>query len=235
MSTMAAIDRPDVLVFDVNETLIDIESLNPYFAMVFGDSDVLREWFGQLVTYSMTVTLSGSYVDFFSLGKSVLRMVAEYHGVDLLDGDVMALADAMTAMPAHPDVIQGLSQLRDAGYRLVALTNSPSRVGRPTPLENAGLGGYFERQLSVEELRVFKPAPALYHHAAQEAGVSPSACMMVAAHAWDTIGAQAVGFSGALITRPGNAPLRVFDVPQPDLVAPDLVHFARQLTQIFGK
>ena len=30
---------------------------------------------------------------------------------------------------------------------------------------------------------------------------------MVAAHVWDTIGAQSVGFSAALITRPGNAPL----------------------------
>jgi 2-haloacid dehalogenase len=51
--------RPNVLVFDVNETLIDIESLAPIFGRVFGDPRVLREWFGQLVMYSMTITLSG--------------------------------------------------------------------------------------------------------------------------------------------------------------------------------
>ena len=55
--------------------------------------------------------------------------------------------------------------------------------------------------------------------------------MMVAAHVWDTIGAQHVGFSGALITRPGNPPLPVDGLPQPDLVASDLREFAEQLIE----
>ncbi|TEA01156.1 haloacid dehalogenase type II [Mycobacteroides salmoniphilum] len=235
MTGMAPRVRPDVLVFDVNETLIDIESLNPYFTGIFGDPGVLREWFGQLVTYSMTVTVSDRYVDFFLLGQSVLRMIAGYRGVELAEGDIAALADAMATMPAHPEVAGALSRLRDDGYRLVALTNSPAREGRRTPLENAGLSGYFERQFSVDELRVFKPAPVLYRHTARELGVTPGECMMVAAHAWDAIGAQATGFGGALITRPGNAPLRALGVPYPDFVAPDLVDLAAQLSYAFEK
>ncbi|BBX23830.1 haloacid dehalogenase [Mycolicibacter terrae] len=232
---MAGAARPAVLVFDVNETLIDIEALEPLFARLFGRPGVLREWFGQLVIYSMTVTLADCYTDFFSLGQSALRMLAEIHGVELADDDVTAVADAMATMPAHPDVTEGLSRLRDNGYRLVALTNSPAYPGRPTALENAGLDGYFERRFSVDELRVFKPATMLYQHTAHELGVRPSACMMVAAHAWDTIGAQAAGFSGALITRPGNAPLRADGIYQPDIVAGDLVDLARQLAQLFEK
>lgn len=235
MTVMALIHRPDVLVFDVNETLIDIESLEPYFARIFGDSRVLREWFGQLVMYSMTVTVAEGYVDFFSLGKAVLRMIAEYRRVELTDRDVTTLADEMAVMPAHPDVADGLAQLHDAGYRLVALTNSPHRPGRSTPLENAGLGHYFERQFSVDELRVFKPARVLYRHTARELGVESAACMMVAAHAWDTIGAQAAGFGGALITRPGNAPLRADGVPRPTFVAPNLLDLAHQLARAFEK
>ena len=53
--------------------------------------------------------------------------------------------------------------------------------------------------------------------------------MMVAAHVWDTIGAQAAGFSGALITRPGNAPLPARDLPQPTVIAADLRELAQQL------
>ena len=49
---------PSVLVFDVNETLIDIESMTPLFERVFGDPQAMREWFNQLVLYSMTATLS---------------------------------------------------------------------------------------------------------------------------------------------------------------------------------
>ncbi len=60
---------PSVLVFDVNETLIDIESIAPLFGELFGDERVLREWFGQLVIYSMTATLADCYVDFFTLGQ----------------------------------------------------------------------------------------------------------------------------------------------------------------------
>ncbi len=68
-------NRPSVLVFDVNETLIDIEALAPGFETLFGDRSVLREWFARLVLYSMTVTLSGQYVDFVTLGRAVLRII----------------------------------------------------------------------------------------------------------------------------------------------------------------
>ena len=55
--------KPKVLVFDVNETLIDFESMHPLFERIFGEKKVLREWLGHLVMYSMTLTLSGLYKD----------------------------------------------------------------------------------------------------------------------------------------------------------------------------
>jgi 2-haloacid dehalogenase len=221
--------RPAVLVFDVNETLIDIESLEPHFVRMFGDGRVLREWFGQLIMYSMTVTLADTYIDFFALGQAVLRMTADVHRVKITDDDIGALGEGMRTMPAHPDVAAGLRRLAEKGYRLVTLTNSPPVPDGPTPLEHAGLGGDFERQFSVDALRAYKPAPQLYARVAAELRIAPSACMMIAAHAWDTIGAQAAGFSGALITRPGNAPLPADGVPQPALVCADLVELAERL------
>ncbi|MFV8167581.1 haloacid dehalogenase type II [Mycobacterium sp. 134] len=222
--------RPQVLVFDVNETLIDIDSLQPYFGRIFGDPLVLREWFGQLVTYSMAITLAGRYTDFFTLGQGVLRMTAEVHGVEVGDDDLRGLTEAMRTMPAHPDAAEGLQRLRANGYRLVTLTNSPHSDG-PTPLDNAGLTGHFERQFTVGDQRVFKPAPSLYTGVADDLGVAPSDCMMVAAHMWDTLGAQAAGFGGALITRPGNAVLRAPDVPQPTVIASDLLQLNRILEE----
>ena len=221
--------RPSVLVFDVNETLIDIEALAPQFERMFGDPRVLREWFGQLVMYSMTVTLSDTYIDFFSLGQAVLRMMADIHGVPITDDDLRVLATGMQTMPAHPDVEAGLRRLSESGYRLVTLTNSPPVPNGRTPLENAGLAGYFEQKFSVDTSRVYKPSLRLYTQVAAELGVQPSECMMVAAHAWDTIGAQAAGFSGALLTRPGNAPLPAAGVPQPHVIAGDLLELAEQL------
>jgi 2-haloacid dehalogenase len=221
--------RPSVLVFDVNETLIDIDSIAPLFAELFGDRRVLREWFGQLVMYSMTATLAEYYVDFFTLGQGVLRMLADIYRVNITDDDVLRLKAAMLTMPAHPDTVDGLNQLRDNGFRLVTLTNSPSNPSGPTPLENAGLAGLFEHQLSVESCRAFKPSPVVYRYACQVLEVDPADCMMVAAHVWDTLGAQNVGFSTALITRWGNPPLPVEGLPQPNLVVDDLRQLAEQL------
>src|SRR5277367_765472 len=223
-------NAPSVLVFDVNETLIDIESMAPLFERVFGDPQAMREWFNQLVLYSMTATLSGHYVDFFSLGQGLLQMLASTHRLAITDDDVASLKQAMLTMPAHPDVENGLTALRDNGFRLVTLTNSPPNPDGPSPLEHAGLGHLFERQLSVESCRAFKPAPAVYLPACEQLAVSPADCMMVAAHVWDTIGAQSVGFSGALITRPGNAALPLPGLPQPTIVATDLRDLAAKLT-----
>src|SRR5246127_2827419 len=103
---------PSVLVFDVNETLIDIESIAPLFGELFSDERVLREWFGQLVMYSMTATLAECYVDFFTLGQGVLHMLADVHRVDVTDDDVDRLQAQMRTMPAHPDVADGLTALR---------------------------------------------------------------------------------------------------------------------------
>jgi 2-haloacid dehalogenase len=225
--------KPDVLIFDVNETLIDIEAIAPLFERLFGDRRVLREWFGQLVMYSMTLTLSGLYKDFWALGGGVLQMVGAVHGKSITAGDVEALKGAMRSMPAHSDVEEGLRALKDAGFRMVTLTNSPPSPGSKSPLENAGLDRFFERQFSVQAARSFKPAQLVYHMVAQELDVPPAACCLVASHVWDTIGAQSAGMAGALLTRPGNAPLLVAGLPQPNVVAPNLPDLANEMIRMW--
>jgi 2-haloacid dehalogenase len=122
--------------------------------------------------------------------------------------------------------------LRDNGFRLVTLTNSPSDPHGQSTLARAGLSRFFERQFSVNACRAFKPAQQVYHYLTQELDVAPSTCMMVAAHVWDYIGAQSAGFSSALITRPGDAPLRIHGLPRHTFVAPDLRALAEQLITV---
>ena len=64
-----------VVVFDVNETLLDLDALTPHFERLFGRSGVLQEWFAQLILYSQTITLTGDYVPFGDLGGAVLRII----------------------------------------------------------------------------------------------------------------------------------------------------------------
>ncbi len=217
-----------IIVFDVNETLLDITTLEPVFERVFGDASVLREWFAQLILYSQTMTLSGRYAPFGVLAVGALHMVGSIHSVPVANGDIEELKERMNTMPAHPDAVPALTRLRDTGFRLTTLTNSAASVS-PTPLERAGLDGFFERSFSVEAVGKFKPAPETYRLVANELGARLENLCLVACHLWDTIGAQAAGCRGALVTRPHNAVLPAPGVPTPDIIAPDMTGIADQI------
>lgn len=216
---------PNVIVFDVNETLLDLTTLVPVFDRVFGNAEKMREWFAQLILYSQAMTLSGLYAPFGEIASATLRMVGETSGAHVADDDVDDLMRCMQSMPVLPDVVPALERLRAAGFRLVTLTNSAPTTS-PTPLERAGISIYFERNFSIHNLGRFKPAPECYGMVVSDLGLRPSDLCMVACHLWDTIGAQAAGYRAALIKRPGNAVLPVPNVPVPDIVVDDMHAFA---------
>ncbi|MCG6112394.1 MAG: haloacid dehalogenase type II [Paracoccus sp.] len=219
--------RP-ILVFDVNETLLDLDHLRPLFAELFGDGSVMRDWFAQLILYSQTLTMTGLHSNFGSLAGAVLRMTGDIRGVTITDQDGTRLRQAIGSMPAHPDAATALEHLRDHGFRMVTLTNSPPSDG-PSALDRAGLGGYFESSFSVQPTGCFKPAPQTYQQVADALAVPPRDLCLVACHVWDTIGMQALGGRGALVTHGVNAPLLLSGVPQPNFIASDLDGLAKAL------
>jgi 2-haloacid dehalogenase len=226
---------PSVCVFDLNGTLLDTRGAAPLFHRLFGDKSSLNEWFEQLILFSEDLTLVGHYTDFFTLGEGVLKMLAEANNVPIQQADLDEWRTAWRTWPAFPDVPDGLKQLKDAGFRLVTLTNSPPDE-QIKQLNHAGIGRWFDKAISVEKVRQFKPAPQTYHLAAEEMDVPLAAICMVAAHSFDTLGAQIVGCSGALITRPGvalSAPLRVQGLPQPQVIAADLPGVAAQMIKLW--
>lgn len=224
---------PSIIVFDVNETLLDLTTLEPVFERIFGDPAMMRDWFAQLVLYSQALTVSGLYNQFGELAGATLRMVGETEGAAINDSDVDDLKRHIGSMPTLPDVRPALKKLRDAGFRLVTLTNSPPAAA-PTPLERAGISEFFERSFSVDEVRKFKPAPETYNRVAESLDVSVTDLCMVACHLWDTIGAQAAGCSAALVKRPGNAVMQVEGVPVPDIIADDMGQIADQIIVRWG-
>ena len=218
-----------ILVFDVNETMLDVNALEPHFARVFGDGRVLRDWFSTVLLYSNVVTVAGPYADFGALGGAALDMVAAAHGVTPSTDQRDRILNGMRALPAHTDVRPALERLRDGGFRLVTLTNSaPAAVEHQ--LKNAGLADLFEQSFSVDAVRRFKPAPEPYQHVAQQLGVPPGNLRMIAAHAWDIVGALRAGYAAAFIARNGKA---MFPLgPQPDIVAADLHVAATKILEL---
>ncbi|HET8525348.1 MAG TPA: haloacid dehalogenase type II [Actinomycetota bacterium] len=207
-----------VLVFDVNETLLDLAALRAPFARAFGDAAPLGEWFARLLHASLVATLTDSYEDFASIGRRALEAGAARRGLDLPDADRDAILGTMRRLPAHPDVPDALERLHSAGFPLATLTNSSGGLVR-AQLEHAGILELFDQVLSVEDVRRYKPAPEPYHMAAERLGVPPSEMRMVAAHDWDVWGAMRAGCAAAYVSRT-EVPF-VLGRP-PDLVGPDL-------------
>jgi 2-haloacid dehalogenase len=219
--------RRPLIVFDVNETLLDLETLRPTFDRIFRDPAAMRLWFAGLITYSEALTLAGAYVPFTEIGAAVLRMLATTRGISITAADEGELTERFASMPPHPEVPDALRQLSDHGFRLFTLTDNTLEIsGRQ--LENAQLLELFERRFSVDEtVRRHKPAPEAYSSVVDELGADPSEMCLIACHTWDTIGAVSAGWNAALILRSGNAPLEVG--PQPHFVGRDLHEVADQL------
>src|SRR6266540_468202 len=128
-----------VIVFDVNETLLDLAALDAPFQRAFGRPGVRREWFAQL--------LQSAFVSIITERDAILG--------------------TMLHLPPHPEVPAALERLRDAGLRVAALTNSTAAVAT-AQLTNAGLAPLFERILSADTARRLKPAHEAYETAATD-------------------------------------------------------------------
>ena len=218
----------DVLLFDVNETLLDVRALGSAFDATFGDRALLPEWFGLLLRYSLEVSVTGDYSSFDALAVSALMTSSTRAGKSLSTEEAAGMVDAMSQLPAHPDVADGLAALKDYGFRLATLTNSRLDVAH-AQLSSAGLDSYFDTVMSVETVQRFKPHPATYQYAAEQLDVPMGAITMVAAHDWDVNGAMLAGANAAFIERPGAAKASHDRIPE--LVAPDIVGLAALLTQ----
>ena len=218
--------KPKVLLFDVNETLLDLAPLKAKVGEALLDPHAADLWFATLLQYSLAATVSGQYFAFPEIGAAVLRMLATRSDIAIGQDDAKQLLSAMKSLPAHRDVEPGLRRLRDAGFRLATLTNS-SQEGVQAQMAGAGLSAFFERQLSVESVRKFKPHADVYAWAAREMQVPPADCMLVAAHGWDVAGAQWAGMKAAFIARPGQHKFPL--APEPDADAADLMALADAL------
>lgn len=223
--------KPKVLIFDVNETLLDLAPLKTSVAKALdGREEFLPLWFSTMLHYSLVETLSGHYHSFGEIGTAALMMVADTQGIEIDYEDAKAaIVTPLVSLPPHRDVSAGLKMLFEDGFRAVSLTNSSAEAAE-TQLRNACLTDLFEKRYSVESIKVYKPHPDTYRMVIHDLGAKPEEVLMVAAHAWDLAGAKSVGLQTAFVARPGTALYP--NLARPDYVVKNLPELAMRLREI---
>ncbi|MGW8318646.1 MAG: haloacid dehalogenase type II [Candidatus Promineifilaceae bacterium] len=220
---------PKIILFDVNETLLDLSPLQPHFRRAFGDAGLMSQWFALLLHSSLVVTLTDAYSDFGALAGTALDVIARHNGFTLEESDRTEILATMRRLPPHPEVPESLERLKAAGLRLATLTNSPGPI-LAAQMSNAGLADYFEQLISVDAVGRFKPAPEPYRLAADKLGVDVEQVRLVAAHDWDVQGALRAGCHGAFIARRGKIYHPLYE--KPDIVGLDLREVADRILAV---
>ena len=222
------ITRPAALIFDVNETLLDLShARHTIAAALSSDESLVDTWFATLLHHSLVESAIGSYHSFTDIGAAALVMVAHSQHISLSSKRAHEIvSSAMTSLPPHDDVVEGLETLTQEGFTLAALSNSPAE-GLNRQLTNAGIARYFPHIMSVESTQMYKPHEKVYAWATQHIGQSPHNCMMVAAHGWDVAGASAAGLQTAFVGRPGKCAYPL--AAEPTLSVSDLNALAARL------
>ena len=93
-----------LIVFDVNERLLDLQSMEPTFERIFGEKAAMRLWFANFIMYSAALTVAGCYVPFTDIGSAVMKMLADTYGIKIDDADKEELTEKFSTMPPHPEV-----------------------------------------------------------------------------------------------------------------------------------
>jgi 2-haloacid dehalogenase len=116
-----------LIVFDVNETLLDLDTMAPIFERIFGDKAAMRLWFANLILYSAALTAAGQYVPFTEIVAAVMKMLADTRGIEIKVSDRKELTDRFSTMPPHPEVPAALRKLRKCWFPTLYPDRQPTR------------------------------------------------------------------------------------------------------------
>ena len=190
-------------IFDAYGTLFDVHSVIDAGRQITGDPAALSAiWRQKQLEYTWLRSLMGRYVDFWVITESALRYAIRRLDLAATDSQIQQLMTAYLSLACFPEVKAALARL--APWPCAILSN-----GAPTMLQAAvdssGLGSSLRHVLSVDAVKIYKPAPAVYALGPVALQLPAEQILFVSSNAWDVAGAKAFGYQVAWCNR-GHAP-----------------------------
>lgn len=216
-----------VVALDVIETLFSLEPLRDYFIGAGLSGSVLELWFATALRDAFAMAAAESYEPLKTILESALDTVAAEHRVEIDSERKTSLIKQMQSLPAHPDVAEGLTMLRQSGAEIIAVTNG-STSNTKRLLEKAGFDSVMKEIVSTDDVERAKPHREVYLHAAKKVGIEPGELMLIASHPWDIHGAKSAGLKAAYLDR--GKPFPSF-MRSPDLSGESLPALANSIAK----
>jgi 2-haloacid dehalogenase len=200
-------------VFDAYGTLFDVHSVVDAGAAITSDPAALSLlWRQKQLEYTWLRSLMGRYEDFWAVTEAALRYAVRRLGIVASPEQIRTLMDAYLTLACFPDVRDALSRLPPP--RAILSNGAPTMLA--AAVRSSGLQPLLEHVISVDRVRTYKPAPAVYALGPETLGIPAHELLFVSSNAWDVTGAKSFGYPVAWCNR-----LRI---PEEELgVSPDYV------------
>jgi 2-haloacid dehalogenase len=208
------------LAFDMYGTLVDPASLaGALSAQVEDPEAVAAAWRRHQLEISWLLTAMGRYEDWAQVTRYGLLAALQESEQELTPGQLDELLGHARVPSLYEDVPAALAKLSDAGHVLAVFSNGTA-AELEAILAATGIGGCFAQVISVDEVGVFKPAPAVYEHAARRLGRPLADVWLVSANPFDAAGGKAAGMRVCKLER--QPAIRYPFAPPPDLIITSL-------------
>jgi len=189
---------PQALVFDAYGTLFDVHSVVQRCDASWPGkgAQLSRLWRAKQLEYTWLRTLMGRYAPFSRVTRDALAYSCASLGLSLNEDTSRALMAEYLRLAPYPGVADALAKL--ARFPQAILTNGSPDMIDPL-VAHSGLA--FKAVLSVDAVRVFKPAPQVYQLAVDRLAVPKERIGFVSSNCWDALGAKSFGFQVYWIDR----------------------------------
>ena len=187
-------------IFDAYGTLFDVHSVVDAGAAITADPAALSAlWRQKQLEYTWLRSLMGRYEDFWAITEAALRYAVRRLEIHASEAQLRTLMDAYLHLACFPDVRSALTGLR--GPRAILSNGAPAML--EAAVRSSGLTPLLDHVISVDRVRTYKPAPAVYALGPETLGIPAAELLFVSSNAWDVAGAKSFGYRVAWCNRLG--------------------------------
>ena len=214
-----------IVVFDIIGTCFSLDKLQQQLTELGAPASTVKLWFAQSLRDAFALSHAGGYQPLKKVLQAELPRTLKLLEVKLNSQQRSQVMEKLSQLELNQSAEAAFKLLTEAGYRIVALTNG-SKSATDKLLERAGVQKYFSEVYSCDAIASTKPHQDVYKMVETD---NLNQTWLVAAHAWDIMGAIKVGMKTAFVTQLEKDYLDVY--PQPQIMAENLLEAARQIVE----